>query len=306
MNWYGVMPAMTTCFDPELNVDHAFMAKHAQWLLENGCTGIVSLGSLGEAATLAFEEKTAILKNMVAAVGGRAPVVAAISALSTSEAVALAKAAHDIGCSGLMVLPPYVYRGDWRETKAHMAAIFSATPLSCMLYNNPVAYGTDFLPEQILELASEHPNLQAVKESSTDVRRVTAIRALTGDRLSIFVGVDDAIVEGIAAGATGWIAGLVNALPAESVALFDFATQGHSSDAFELYRWFLPLLRMDTVPKFVQLIKLVQQETGHGNARVRPPRLELTGAELEAACAIIRQALSNRPTVPVPATAVFL
>ena len=297
MNWHGGMPAMTTCFDSNLQIDHAFMTRHAQWLLENGCTGIVSLGSLGEAATLAFDEKTAILKTIVAAVNGRAPVVAAISALSTSEAVALAKSAEKTGCSGLMVLPPYVYRGDWRETKAHMAAIFRATPLSCMLYNNPVAYGTDFLPEQIIELASEHPNLHAVKESSTDVRRVTAIRALAGDRLRIFVGVDDAIVEGIAAGATGWIAGLVNAFPAESVALFDLAMQGRSREAFELYRWFLPLLRMDTVPKFVQLIKLVQHETGNGNARVRPPRLELTGDELEASLETVREALTNRPTV---------
>ena len=297
MNWYGVMPAMTTCFDTELRIDHAFMAKHAQWLLDNGCTGIVSLGSLGEAATLAFEEKIAILKTIVAAAGGRAHVVGAVSALSTAEAVTLAKAAHDAGCSGLMALPPYVYRGDWRETKAHMAAIFRATPLSCMLYNNPVAYGTDFLPEQILELASEHPNLHAVKESSTDVRRVTAIRALAGDRLAIFVGVDDAIVEGIAAGATGWIAGLVNAFPAESVALFDYALQGRSQDASELYRWFLPLLRMDTVPKFVQLIKLIQQETGYGNARVRPPRLELTGSELDAALDTIHEAIANKPSV---------
>ncbi len=302
MNWYGVMPAMTTCFDSNLQIDHAFMAKHALWLLENGCTDIVSLGSLGEAATLTFDEKLAILDNMVAAVNGRAPVVAAISALSTADAVALAKAAEKIGCSGLMVLPPYVYRGDWRETKAHMTAIFSATPLSCMLYNNPVAYGTDFLPEQILELATEHANLQAVKESSTDVRRVTAIRALVSDRLSIFVGVDDAIVEGIAAGATGWIAGLVNAFPAESVALFDLAMQGRSREAFELYRWFLPLLRMDTVPKFVQLIKLVQHETSNGNARVRPPRLELTGDELETALETVREALANRRTV-APATA---
>ncbi len=301
MNWYGVMPAMTTCFDADLKVDHAFMARHAQWLLENGCTGIVSLGSLGEAATLAFDEKIAILKTIVAAVNGRAPVVGAISALSTNEAVALAEVAHDAGCSGLMVLPPYVYRGDWRETKAHMAAIFGATPLSCMLYNNPVAYGTDFLPEQIVELASEHPNFHAVKESSTDVRRVTAIRALGNHRLRIFVGVDDAIVEGIAAGATGWIAGLVNAFPAESVALFDYAMQGRSSDAFELYRWFLPLLRMDTVPKFVQLIKLVQQEAGQGNARVRPPRLELAGDELDIELKVIREALTNRPSIPAAA-----
>jgi 4-hydroxy-tetrahydrodipicolinate synthase len=302
MNWHGVMPAMTTCFDSNLQIDHAFMTKHARWVLENGCTGIISLGSLGEAATLAFDEKTAILKTIMVAVNGRAPVVAAISALSTSEAVTLAKEAEKTGCSGLMVLPPYVYRGDWRETKAYMADIFRATPLSCMLYNNPVAYGTDFLPEQILELASEHSNFHAVKESSTDVRRVTAIRALVSDRLSIFVGVDDAIVEGIAAGARGWIAGLVNAFPAESVALFDLAMQGRSREAFELYRWFLPLLRMDTVPKFVQLIKLVQHETGNGNARVRPPRLELTGDELEAALETVREALANRPTL-TPATA---
>jgi len=299
MNWHGVMPAMTTCFDRDLKVDHVFMARHAKWLVENGCSGIVSLGSLGEAATLDFDEKAAILKNMVAALNGCAPVVGAISALSTADAITLAKAAENAGCSGLMVLPPYVYRGDWRETKAHMAAIFRATPLSCMLYNNPVAYGTDFLPEQIVELAEEHANLQAVKESSTDVRRVTAIRALAGDRLSIFVGVDDAIVEGIAAGATGWIAGLVNAFPAESVALFDLAMNGRTREAFELYRWFLPLLRMDTVPKFVQLIKLVQENAGQGNARVRPPRLELTGDELAEARTIIREALAARPAVIV-------
>ena len=225
MNWYGVMPAMTTCFDADLNVDHVFMAKHAQWLLESGCTGIVSLGSLGEAATLNFDEKVAILKNMVATANGRVPIVAAISALSTAEAVALAKAAANAGCEGLMVLPPYVYLGDWRETKAHVAAIFNATPLSCMLYNNPVAYGTDFRPEQIHELAAEHLNLEAVKESSADVRRIAAIRAIHDGRLQIFVGVDDAIVEGIAAGATGWIAGLVNAMPEESVALFNLAIQ---------------------------------------------------------------------------------
>ena len=297
MNWYGVMPAMTTCFDTDLNVDHAFMAKHAQWMLDSGCTGIVSLGSLGEAATLNFDEKIAILKNMVSTAKGRAPIVAAISALSTAEAVALAKAAADAGCEGLMVLPPYVYLGDWRETKAHVSAIFEATPLSCMLYNNPVAYGTDFLPEQIHELAAEHANLQAVKESSTDVRRIAAIRAIEDGRLHIFVGVDDAIVEGIAAGATGWIAGLVNAMPAESVALFDFAIQGRIKEAFDLYRWFLPLLRMDTVPKFIQLIKLVQQEVGEGNARVRPPRLEIVGEELNAALAVVHKALENRPAI---------
>jgi dihydrodipicolinate synthase/N-acetylneuraminate lyase len=296
MKWYGVMPAITTCFDENLRVDQGFATRHVRWLLGNGCTGIIALGSLGEAATLTFAEKEAVLRNLVSAANG-APVVGAISALSTDEAVALAKAAQQAGCSGLMVLPPYVYRGDWREMKAHVAAIFRATPLECMLYNNPVAYGTDFLPEQIAELAAEHKNLVAVKESSTDVRRVTGIRALIGDRLQIFVGVDDAIVEGVAAGAVGWVAGLVNAFPAESVALFEAGRAGKWEQAFGLYRWFLPLLRMDTVPKFIQLIKQVQQETGTGCARVRPPRLEIVGTELEETRRVVREALQQAPKV---------
>ncbi|MGB9029382.1 MAG: dihydrodipicolinate synthase family protein [Acidobacteriaceae bacterium] len=296
MKWYGVMPAITTCFDENLRVNHGFAKRHVQWLLDNGCTGIIALGSLGEAATLTFAEKEPILRNAVAAAKD-APVVGAISALSTDDAVALAKAAEQAGCSGLMVLPPYVYRGDWREMKAHVAAIFRATPLGCMLYNNPVSYGTDFLPEQVAELAAEHANLVAVKESSTDVRRVTAIRALSGERLQIFVGVDDAIVEGIAAGAVGWVAGLVNAFPAESVALFQAARAGRWDEAFALYRWFLPLLRMDTVPKFIQLIKQVQQETGTGCARVRPPRLEVVGTELEETRRIVKEALRHPPKV---------
>lgn len=196
-----------------------------------------------------------------------------------------------------MVLPPYVYRGDWREMKAHVSAVIHATTLSCMLYNNPVAYGTDFLPEQIAELAAEHPNLHAVKESSTDVRRISAIRALLEDRLQICVGVDDAILEGIAVGAGGWIAGLVNAFPAESVALFELGMAREQRRAEELYRWFLPLLRMDTVPKFVQLIKLVQQEAGMGSERVRPPRMTLVGAEREAALRVIQQAIAARPEI---------
>jgi dihydrodipicolinate synthase/N-acetylneuraminate lyase len=302
MNWHGVMPAMTTPFDESLAIDHAFMRRHALWLLDNGCTGLVLLGSLGEAATLTFAEKSAILSNVVQAVGGRAPVVAAISALSTEEAVALAEGAANAGCSGLMILPPYVYRGDWREMKAHVAAVLRATPLSSMLYNNPIAYGTDFTPEQIAELAAEHHNLHAVKESSADVRRITAIRALIHDRLRLFVGVDDAIVEGIAAGAVGWIAGLVNALPRESVALFECALAGRHPEAFDIYQWFLPLLRMDTVPKFVQLIKFVQEELDAGSARVRPPRLALVGDELAHARSLLQHALQTRPAAASAST----
>jgi 1-pyrroline-4-hydroxy-2-carboxylate deaminase len=302
MNFRGVMPAMTTAFDNEYNVDRKFVGRHAQWLIENGCSAIVCLGSLAEATTLRFDEKTAILKTVLAALAEKAPVVAAISALSTSEAVDLAKAAHAAGCSGLMILPPYVYKGDWRENKWHVAAILEATPLPAMLYNNPVAYGVDYLPGQIAELASEHSNLKAVKESSTDVRRVTAIRNLAGDRLDICVGVDDAIVEGIAAGAVGWVAGLVNALPRESVDLFNLACAGRMAEALELYRWFLPLLRMDTVPKFIQLIKQVQREASIGSERVRLPRLPVVGPELESARAAYQFAQATRPAVAVPGT----
>ena len=282
MKWQGVIPAITTPFREDLSVDHDFLAKHAAWMIENGCTAIVALGSLGEGATLELEEKVAVLKTCMRA---GAPVVAAISALSTAAAVRLAKKAEEAGCSGLMVLPPYVYSTDWREMKAHIAAVLRATRLSCMLYNNPIAYRTDFLPEQVAELANEHENLHAVKESSADIRRIAGIRA-HGTRLAIFVGVDDLIVEGIAAGAVGWIAGLVNALPKESVALFKGA---------DIYRWFLPLLRLDTVPKFVQLIKLVQQEVGMGSERVRPPRLILDGHEREVALRLIRETLASRP-----------
>jgi len=292
MKWAGVMPATTTAFDEKLNVDHAFVARHAKWLIDHGCTGIVTPGSLGESATLSFDEKLALWKTLIDAVGERVPVVAAIASLSTAEAVRLAERAADVGCSGLMVLPPYVYPGDWREMKVHVEAVFRATKLSCMLYNNPVAYGTDFLPSQIAELAAEHENFEAVKESSTDVRRVTWIQELINDRLAILVGVDDAIVEGVVMGAVGWIAGLVNALPEESVALFNYAMARDREKAMRLYNWFLPLLRMDTVPKFVQLIKLVQQEVGMGNTRVRPPRLELAGAELEEALTVIRTVLA--------------
>ena len=208
--------------------------------------------------------------------------------------MALAQAGAKAGCAGLMVLPPYVYSTDWREMKAHVAAVLGATKLSGMLYNNPPAYQTDFTPPQIAELAAEFPTLAAVKESSGDTRRVTAIRALVGERLKVLVGMDDAIVEGIYAGAVGWIAGLANAFPDESVALFELAVRGDKTRAAELYAWFLPLLRLDTVPKFVQYIKWIQAEVGRGTPTVRAPRLPLVGEELALAQKTLSEALAKR------------
>ncbi len=297
VDWRGVIPAITTPFNQDMSIDHGAFAKHARWMVDAGCVGIVPFGSLGEAATVTMAEKLQGIATLARELDGVAPVIAAVSALSTREAVEFTLAAEDAGASGFMVLPPYVYSSDWREMKSHVAAVLNATSLPCMLYNNPLAYKTDFAPEQVAELYDEFKHMNAVKESSADVRRVAALRALLGDELNILVGVDDLIVEAIEMGAVGWIAGLVNALPVESVRLFELAKAGKREEAFELYRWFLPLLRLDIGTKFVQMIKLAQERAGHGTARVRPPRLELTGTELATTLRVIDTGLATRPAL---------
>ncbi len=301
--WQGVMPAITTPFTDEDTVDLEFLARHAAWLVAHGCTGIIPFGSLGEGATLEPAEKEAMLETLLEAVAGRVPVIPAISALSTRVAVRTARMAAAKGCRGLMVLPPYVHKGPWYEIRDHFAAVFEATGLPCMLYNNPAAYGVDVLPEQIAALAEEFANFVAVKDSGGDHRRITAVRLLVGDRLALFAGLDDMPVEAVACGAVGWVAGLVNALPAESVELFRRARAGEWEGAWELYAWFLPLLRLDTVPEFVQWIKLVQQEVGMGSERVRRPRQPMRGAERERVLKMIRERLQSRPSLDAPAGA---
>ena len=296
-DWIGVFPAITTPFRSDLSIDHDALTDHVRWLIDSGCVGVVALGSLGESQALTSDEKIAILATCRRALPARVPVIAGIAGLTTPECVDLARRAAEVGCDGLMALPVYVYRGDWRETKAHYSAVIGATKLSCMLYNNPIAYGTDVTPDQLAELAERHENLHSVKESSGDVRRVTALRERLGERVAIFAGMDDMILESIPMGAVGWIAGLVNAFPEESVQLFELARDGRFDEARELYEWFLPLLRLDTVPKFVQLIKLVQAELDRGSATVRPPRLELDEAETAPVRALVKERLANRPTV---------
>ena len=295
VDWSGVMPAITTPFQEDGSVDHKFLAEHARWMIAAGATAIVPCGSLGEGNTLDHKEKCAILRTLVAACGP-APVIPGIGAASTEGAVRLASAAAEAGCKGLMVLPPYVHSGPWFEVQHHFSAIFDATALPCMLYNNPIAYGVDCKPKAIADLAAQHPNMKAVKESSGDIRRLTAIRNLCGDDLALFVGLDDLLLEGVAMGAQGWIAGLVNAFPRESVILLDLARRGAWEEARELYSWFLPLLRLDTVPEFVQLIKLVQARCGMGSERVRLPRQPAQGQLLEHALSTIEEALRTRPT----------
>ncbi|MCP5548696.1 MAG: dihydrodipicolinate synthase family protein [Akkermansiaceae bacterium] len=299
IEWKGVMPATLTQFNEDLSIDHGLMAEHGKWLVDNGCSAIIPHGSLGEGATLSFDEKVALQKTYVDALPGT-PIIPGIAALSTKEAVDLAKAAKDNGCRGLMVLPPYLYASDWREMKAHMSAVIGATDLPCIIYNNPVAYKTDFTPLQMKELADELPNAAAVKESSTDARRIAGIREVCGDRLALGVGVDDCALEGFAMGAKFWITGVGGAFPRHNVKLLELALANKIEEAMPIYTWMLPMLRMDTVVKFVQLIKLQQNLASggkFGNNRVRAPRLELVGAELAEATAIIEKAIATAPEV---------
>lgn len=298
MTWSGVLPAITTPFTDDDQVDHEFLGRHARWMLDRGCRGIITLGSLGEGATLRFAEKVQVMETCVKAAGEGAPVVTAISSTSTAEAVELARRAAEVGCRGLMVLPPYVHKGPWAEIEGHFEAVLTATDLPCMLYNNPIAYGIDVNPDQIADLASRHENLRAVKESSGDVRRVSAVRERVGDRLALFAGLDDMAMEAALMGANGWVAGLVNALPEESVAVFELARAGRREEAWAIYRWFLPLLRLDCVPEFVQLIKLVQAEVGMGTERVRAPRRPADGELRERTLVVVREHLGQRPELP--------
>ena len=296
----GILVALTTPFADDGSVDRAAAAKHAVWLADHGMDGVVVGGSLGEGASLSSEERVALVRAIVGAVGDRTPVWAAVAAARTSDAVAAARAVAAAGARGLLVLPPYVYRGTLEEVRAHFRAVLGATDRPCLLYNNPPAYGTDVLPETVLELAEEHANLIGVKESG-DVRRVAALRSLLGDRLVLSVGVDDAIVEGIAGGATGWVAGLANAFPDESRALFEAARRGDRPTVDVLYRRFLPLLRLDAEPRFVQWIKAVEAEVGLGPVRVRPPRLPLSAPERAHVAELVAAFRSGVPVEAPPA-----
>ena len=296
---------MTTPFNADLSVDHGALAEQCRWLVERGVSGVVPLGSLGEGATLTHPEKRQILETCVRAVSDRVAVLPGIFAVTTAEAVALAKHARAVGCRGLMVLPPFVYGADAREIQTHVAAVLAATDLRCVLYNNPTAYRTDLLPEQIAVLAAAFPNLEAVRESSAARERVAALRALLADRIEVLAGFDETFVDALGAGAIGWISGLVNAFPTESLALYRGAVGARGGDVglagprpaefSQLHSWFLPLLRMTSGPKVIQLVKLMQEKVGRGIARVRAPRLALEGEELRHALAVIDHALATRP-----------
>lgn len=295
-DWRGVFPALTSKFTPEGTLDWDAMAEHLAFQLEAGVHGIVILGSLGENSTLTPEEKLETVSFFRKQDLAARPLVVTVAERSTQAACDYVKACEERGADGLMLLPPMGYPSDRRETLAYLERVAASTSLSIMLYNNPVAYGTDLTPGDFAELASV-PNFHAIKESSANTRRIPAIRRLCGDRYAIFSGVDDLAYECLALGAVGWIAGLVVAFPRETVRIYELMLEGRWDEARRIYEWFLPLLELDVGPRFIQQIKLVEELVGVGSARVRPPRLELPPQRVAEIEKVVSAALETRPAL---------
>jgi dihydrodipicolinate synthase/N-acetylneuraminate lyase len=292
--WRGVFPALTTKFTAADEIDWSAIEEHLAFQLDAGVHGLIILGSLGETSTLSHAEKLEMVRFFVAAERRGRPLIPCIAESSTRDAREFAAAAEDAGADGFMLLPPMRYPSDQRETMTYIQDVAAATSLPIMLYNNPIAYGTDLSPDDVARLA-ENPKFKAVKESAADTRRIPEIRQRVGDRLAIFCGVDDLAFECFTLGAVGWVAGLVVAFPRETVRLWKLMQAGRWSEARELYEWFLPLLHLDIGPKFVQQIKLVEALMGVGSARVRAPRLQLSSKEASVVERILVDALENRP-----------
>lgn len=296
MNWRGVYPAATTQFRDDESIDFDATAKHLEVMLAAGIHGLVLLGSVGENTALDYSEKIEFLKRMKDVVRGRVPILSGVAEITTRTACRYAQDCERIGIDGLMVLPAMIYKADRGEALAHFKSVARASALPVMIYNNPPAYFVDVTPEMFTELADE-PTIVAIKESSDNPRRITDIVNLCKDRFILFSGVDDLVLESVLLGAQGWISGLVNAFPDENRALWDLAMAGKWEQARELYRWYTPLLHLDTKIKLVQYIKLCMAEVGLGSEITRAPRLRITGAEREEVLGIIRQALATRPAL---------
>jgi 4-hydroxy-tetrahydrodipicolinate synthase len=296
VDWRGVFPAATTQFFDDQSLDVVGTANHLDRLFKAGVHGFIMLGTVGENCSLEYEEKIEVLRTAVAVrdQGCPVPVLTGVAECSTALACRFAADARKVGVDGLMVLPAMVYKSDPRETLAHFRAVARATDLPIMCYNNPVSYGVDITPAMFAELADE-PHFVAVKESSENVRRITDLKNVCGDRYLLFCGVDDLVLESVLLGAVGWVSGLVNAFPEENRLLWDLATAGRYAEALAVYRWYTPLLHLDTHPKLVQYIKLAAAECGHGTETVRAPRLPLIGREREEILALVRRAIQTRP-----------
>jgi 4-hydroxy-tetrahydrodipicolinate synthase len=297
INWSGVMPAVTTKFNDDDTLDLLNFEVNIQAQLAAGVNGIILGGTLGESSTLTDEEKKVLIEKTVEIVKGQVPVIINIAEQSTKNAIEAAHKAEQYGASGLMMLPPMRYKADDRETVTYFKKVANSTKLPIMIYNNPVDYSIEVTLDMFEELA-ECDNIQAVKESTRDISNVSRMKSRFGDRFKILSGVDTLALESLLMGSDGWVAGLVCAFPAETVAIYKLAKAGKIQEAIEIYRWFLPLLELDINTKLVQNIKLAEVATGIGTENVREPRLPLIGKERENVLAIIEEGLKNRPSLP--------
>ncbi len=298
IQWKGVMPAVTTKFNDQDELDLETFKVNIQAQLDAGVHGIVLGGTLGEASTLSELEKRTLVRETVSFVKGSVPVIINIAEQSTKAAIDLARMAKEDGASGLMMLPPMRYKADDRETVTYFRKVAQSTSLPIMIYNNPVDYGIEVTLDMFEELLNDCPNIQAVKESTRDISNINRIRNRFGNRLAILCGVDTLALESMLIGADGWVAGLVCAFPAETVAIYELAKAGKTQEAIDIYRWFLPLLELDINTKLVQNIKLAEVATRIGTENVREPRLPLAGEERKKVLGIIDQAIKNRPLLP--------
>jgi 4-hydroxy-tetrahydrodipicolinate synthase len=294
ITWHGIYPASTTQFHADQSLDIQATVQHVEKLIAASMHGMIMLGSVGENTALEANEKREVLKATVEQVRKRIPVLTGVAETTTRLACRFAEDAKKIGVDGLMVLPAMIYKADPRETMTHFRTVARATDLPILVYNNPPAYGVDITPAMFADLADEK-TLVAIKESSDNVRRITDIKNLCGDRYILFSGVDDLVLESVLLGSVGWVSGLVNAFPHESKRFWDLATSGNYAEALKIYRWYTPLLHLDTHVKLVQYIKLAMAETGMGSEQTRAPRLPLVGREREEILALIRKAIATRP-----------
>ncbi|RPG69235.1 MAG: dihydrodipicolinate synthase family protein [Flavobacteriaceae bacterium TMED147] len=292
--WEGVMPAITTQFDVKGNLDLDTFKINLSHQINAGVNGIILGGTLGEASTLTNQEKQQLLAVTLGEVNGKIPVIMNIAEQATIEAIRLAQKAESEGADGLMLLPPMRYKATDEETVTYFSTIANATKLPIMIYNNPIDYKIEVTLEMFAALES-YKNITAVKESTRDITNITRMINRFGDRFQILCGVDTIAMEALLMGANGWVAGLVDAFPRETVAIYSYCKQGELEKARSIFSWFLPLLELDISPQLVQNIKLCELATGMGTGHVRPPRLPLKGAELERVRSIIKTALDNRP-----------
>jgi len=294
VKWQGVYPAVSTQFHPDHRLDLDAGQHMLDRLINEGVHGIIVCGTVGENCSLSAAEKRQVLTAAKEVVNGRVPLISGVAETTTALAASFAKDAEHIGIDGLMVLPGMVYKSQPHEAIHHLLQVAKNTSLPVMVYNNPVSYSVDISLDSMAILA-EQPNIVAVKESTEDTRRISELYNRFGDRFTVFSGVDDIALESLMLGATGWISGLTNVFPQESVAIYNLAKQGRYTEALAIWRWFLPLLRLDTIPTLVQCIKLAEQLAGRGSETVRAPRLPLIGLERQRVEMLFAQAMATRP-----------